>query len=612
MDQKIVRAAIHPAIGVARVGNSPSEYFYGPEVPYPTSTTPGFYRDGEGALKRQAARFRIYGYNIAGQPVREITSDMADIRWTVEVANKKAAWFNFETAMDLPQAIPCGRRNGTLTGANRNALIIKPASRSVSGPNQSGSSFDTGEFLGEPVYLGELRTDEAGRLVFLGGYGRSGTPLANNTIVGYANNDGWYDDTSDGPVSAEVKLGGKPIPVDPAWVVVAPPNFAPDIISIQTMYDVIYDACAGLWLNPPAQPSFTANIYPLLHQFSNYQWVNKGFAAQFGWRAPYDFLQHEWLAKLSQSGSQYAEIRLQIFRMFINPNEPAGAAPSSFPLPAGFTPWPQVYGDAPSFPTSHYFSLTATQYNFLQQWANGQFVSDWNPNSAIPESIQDLPLSDQPGILDKAALFFCMGGPFHPGGEMPWAMRQSTMYRAAFRIRSRGPHEPEPDLGAILTPAMIQDSSSNRNAGPLYANGPGDITRWMAIPWQADSASCRAGYNLQYDPYLPTFWPARVPNDVLTEESYQQVMNASLPKETRIQAFLTRQTWYRWLGGAQNDQMNQMVDDFHKLGVVERRNAPPDGDFPKTMYVESLPRFEGPPPDGHVAFVKQLTKVKPL
>ena len=31
-DQKIVRAAIYPAIGIARVGNSPTAYFVGPEV----------------------------------------------------------------------------------------------------------------------------------------------------------------------------------------------------------------------------------------------------------------------------------------------------------------------------------------------------------------------------------------------------------------------------------------------------------------------------------------------------------------------------------------------------------------------------------------------------
>ena len=54
-DTVIVRAAIHPAIGIGRVGNSPDQFFCGPEVSYPTPRHPGFYRDANGALKRQAA-----------------------------------------------------------------------------------------------------------------------------------------------------------------------------------------------------------------------------------------------------------------------------------------------------------------------------------------------------------------------------------------------------------------------------------------------------------------------------------------------------------------------------------------------------------------------------
>src|SRR5690242_719705 len=101
-DTRIVRAAIHPAIGVARVGNSADDFFYGPEVIDPPSEKPGFYKDATGALKRQAARFRVYGYNAAGEVVAELTSATADIEWTVHVANKKAAWYQFQIALDIP------------------------------------------------------------------------------------------------------------------------------------------------------------------------------------------------------------------------------------------------------------------------------------------------------------------------------------------------------------------------------------------------------------------------------------------------------------------------------------------------------------------------------
>ena len=78
-DTVIVKAAIYPPIGIARVGNSPSEYFLGPEVPEPAARPAGYYRDASGAIKRQAALFRIYGLNAAGVAVAELNASNADI-----------------------------------------------------------------------------------------------------------------------------------------------------------------------------------------------------------------------------------------------------------------------------------------------------------------------------------------------------------------------------------------------------------------------------------------------------------------------------------------------------------------------------------------------------
>ena len=44
---RIVRAAIHPAIGIARVGNSPDEYYFGPEIPGGLPIAPGGYKDAQ-------------------------------------------------------------------------------------------------------------------------------------------------------------------------------------------------------------------------------------------------------------------------------------------------------------------------------------------------------------------------------------------------------------------------------------------------------------------------------------------------------------------------------------------------------------------------------------
>src|SRR5262249_61770640 len=103
-DSTIVRAAIHPSIGVARLGNSRDEYFLAPEIVNPPPERPGFYRDPTGGLKRQAVRFRVYGLNEQGIAATELTQSNAEIAWTVHLANKKAAWYQFQIALDIPEA----------------------------------------------------------------------------------------------------------------------------------------------------------------------------------------------------------------------------------------------------------------------------------------------------------------------------------------------------------------------------------------------------------------------------------------------------------------------------------------------------------------------------
>src|ERR1044072_6950625 len=135
----IVRYAIYPGIGIARVGNSPDKYFIGPEAPGQVPQADGSYKDSAGRIKRQAARFRIYGLNEAGEAVREITADEAEITWRVHVANRKAGWYQFQNAMDLGKsAITAASRNKTITGADRQKLIIDPGSRQISGRNTQG------------------------------------------------------------------------------------------------------------------------------------------------------------------------------------------------------------------------------------------------------------------------------------------------------------------------------------------------------------------------------------------------------------------------------------------------------------------------------------------
>src|SRR5262245_7169966 len=138
-DETIVSAAIYPAIGIARVGNSRDEYFIGPEVIAPMRRPASFYKDATGALKRQAAQFRVYGLNAAGKVVKELTADNAQLTWRVHVANKKAAWYEFDVAMDIPQAKAVPLRNANFQGPLRQELVIDPGTVEITGVNTSGA-----------------------------------------------------------------------------------------------------------------------------------------------------------------------------------------------------------------------------------------------------------------------------------------------------------------------------------------------------------------------------------------------------------------------------------------------------------------------------------------
>ena len=209
--------------------------------------------------------------NAEGKVIKELTLADAKIAWTVHLANKKSAWYQFQLALDIPEAasaLPTLLRNPW--ASSRASLVIDPGPRSISGRDIHGgasNTFGTGKFMGTAVYLGELRTDEEGRLIVLGGRGKSASCDGSRAVT-FANNEGWYDDTSDGPVTAEVEVDGKKLEVAPAWIVVAPPNYAPLQKSVRTMWDLMRDVAIQAGTLPvPARPSFNNDIRPLLSGF---------------------------------------------------------------------------------------------------------------------------------------------------------------------------------------------------------------------------------------------------------------------------------------------------------------------------------------------------------
>jgi hypothetical protein len=531
-DQAIAYCSVFPKIGIARLGNS-DECFVGPESPgVPANPRDGF-KDEKGFVKRQAARFRVYGFDAQGKVVKELTAkDTGEIKWRVSLANKKASWYEFagaQKALDLFEGrspkTPALLRNNDWAG-DRRELVMKSNS-AIEGTNQSsppmwGAIYEHKE----PVYLGELRTDDRGRLLVLGGHGCSKAISDDDSylINQYANNDGWYDDTSDGPVAVEVTMpDGSAIPVrGGAWVVVTPPDFSPYTENLVTLFDVMEEVALVNNLpwhlaatRPPvgrSRVAFLDDVYPILRRLVEYQWVNKQSLRGHGPGKKANFLSDVLLAPLANEQDAHgSDLRGLIVSMIRNPNLSGGDAEKQ----ANYWFMPQLAGDEgdPEMGNADtWLRITKRQYETLSLWASNSFdgfstlksFEDARKKSA-PVPLEELPLGEQPFALTKGALSACVGGPFYPGIEMTSICRSKDLYAGAFELCDK-----------------------------LVA---GDVTKWMALPWQADFYECNTHW-----------WPAQRPDDVVSEYDYQDARE-KFSVEERAGALATllfpRKQWAR-------------------------------------------------------------------
>jgi len=418
----ITEVRIHPAIGIARVGNSDSDFFVGPERRWDRSAPPGGYKDAQCRILRQAARFRVFGYD-NGVPT-ELTAANATIEWSVHLVNRKA----------VAPGFPGGAlRNGGYSGADRDKLVIDPGSRTVSGPDQR-KLFDTGTFTvknhpAKTVSLGEIRTDDEGRLLVLGGLGDSGSP-SNHALGSFGDSEEWHDDVADGPVTAKVTIGAQTFVAAGSWVVVGPPKFAPPIDNTFRLWDMLFDLFvkAGQ-LQVPASPSYTNDIYPILQAAVDTRAVNSDAIGHHSFSHP-------------MPGS------MQVYN-YLN-------------VPAGPTHMPKQESEANN--GLHDLRLTDTQIAVIQKWANGTVTNDWNNawGQAPPPDA-----SITPDGMDKAALENCVGGALFPGIEAGQFLRDATKYLPLALVNG--------------VPSFRLDHNKVK---------AGDVTASMALPWQSDFFAC--------------------------------------------------------------------------------------------------------------------------
>lgn len=602
-DTTIARLAVYPPLGISRVGNSP-EYFLAPEVPGIPAVLDGRYKDGEQRIKKQVQRFRVYAFNKAGQVIREVTAAEARIEWTVHVANTKAAWYGFNNPLDngeLAPGLPGQKRNQAISSEQDRAemLVIDAGPKKISGrnvnPKGNSQSFDmVGRFWKKlDVKLGHLRTDEAGRLLVFPGDGTSQSAVPDNPISNFSDNDGWHDDWCDGFVQAKVSFAsGGTMEAENGWVACCGPDFAPDIPPFVSLYDVLSDVNveAGWERAPKAPLSFTKYIYPFFQRLALMDWVAAAANLQQGWLKVGDFGDPAYLARLANPGPDNKAFRREVFEKFRDPH--------SNDLQQDKLPY--MLGDGINYSNSplRWFRIPKLQYTLLQQWADGQFINDFDVTAGSELTrLDQVPLAEQPEALTRAALEPCSGGAFHPGVELTWPLRHKQLYRGPFRVALATERSPSliQDLGLLLTPEKA--FGGHKGTPPAVApQMPGDLTRWMGLPWQCDAFSCQQVAFANDFPNA-TWWPALLPIDVLPEAYYKEVMNPALAADQRVKFFQNRVMWSRGVAGigyhanaSYSDGLGRMIYLWDRMGFVVKRKGPSDAkrpkELPSVMYVE--------------------------
>ncbi|MFK7950749.1 MAG: CTQ-dependent lysine 6-oxidase LodA [Saprospiraceae bacterium] len=610
-----MQVSIHPSIGVARLGNSKTEICLSPDsiggLPYDADSSGNLvgpistFKDADGRIKRQGQPFKIY--DELGVEVTLDHENVISMEWTVHLANKKAAWYQYSELQGnllygdansyANQGVPF--RNGKTP--DRQTLIVDPGPRSISGRNRSIEFDETNVPDGYPAQfppsevlygtaitsLGTLLTDDKGRLIVLGGYGNAG---GNAPLTSYGGSDTWHDDISDGYVTCMVTFKEPRLTQTlSAWIIVGSPDFAPEIVNISNLSDTMFDVGVrnfdlvsdmysedtyGGW-NTDYVANFQRDILPIINRISRYQWVANvqsmmAFASNI-----FDF---------SDNSSANKQNR-QNYYSYFRQNDDQPPVPTNLPQEQLFTStnsgdmFPMMPLNSGSNSVSNiniqkFLALDATQLFLLGQWAEGNFVSDPNYDN------------DTVNSKDQAAVGNCVGLPMCPGIEVTWNLQNPIIYNRPYVIEQYGDANQYQTQG--LTPSRDECSEQNDASGCE----PGDLTKRMACPWQADFFQCTIQYinftnpsvnkEMTADggqaPLPPTYytywWPPQSPWDVLVGEFTEsgQALN-HVPAGQQM-------NYARGI-----NSFSQMVEHWSALGFIRDLNNSHQG-FPYMVETE--------------------------
>ena len=484
------------------------------------------------------------------------------------------------------QAGPVVMKGDVFTGIEKGTL---PGGLRFEGytPRDPSQAVEVTYTAARDIELGQLRLDPQQRLLFVPAPGNGAcvttpkvvlsnpsatleppngpengeNPLTNQ--FAYFNVPGWWDDTCDGEIDVTVTLNdgtvlstrdnvtsatdeGTRNPRAGAWIITAPPRYAPHMSPVVSILDRVYETFPEAYPYAGKKTHFYRDIYPIFANAVYSGWVsveaagvkpeakNRGHGpVQSG-----NLLSPGYLAVLSDPSATMKPVRQTLYRLLRHAPGPRGRLVDSLmPAPPQRpTSWnneafqraevdtlmPKLWGtggkplqnqqlgiDLPD----QFLSLTDWQLNHLKNWAEGDFEVGVLHK---PLPLEKMSLNDQPPALDSAALEPAAGGGFHPGIEFPYLIIYREFFAEAFRV--------------------AKDVE------------PGWLSAFMSSPWQGDFWSCKEAW-----------WPAHRPDIVFEYDANTK---------TR-----TYKEWFRGYDAAgeplsSTDGYEQMAAAWPKLGMV--------------------------------------------
>ncbi len=541
---------IHPAIGIARVGNS-EEYYLGPETmagmdipgqiltgglpikPGTESTTivSTDVRDSSGRLKRQAARFRIFQYAFSDKAGAETYptgqgeevkiggmvdgKKVKDIIWTVHLANKKANSWQGGDGVDpfTDGALPPLRNPDFGKVASDplrlKKLVIDAGPRSINSAScnivhfdkatqASAGNLSDGSIVFLPKYPASFpASDCANQQRAITTLGAITSESSGRLIVmgGYGLACGF---DKDGNFSPTAKLNGDVN--NNYWLDDTADGPVTAFLLFEDESTKAIDGSAWVISADPSYAPQTTNVVTL-----------------------WDDLYCTWLEKLKLQPSIYnthyqtnykinfAREVYPIFRAASlqkwNTSLPAKAIGKHDAIGKITADWDEFKimnfirdpnkkdGEqigSPLMPLSlgdagkSFLSPTKAQYFFLKQWSEGHYLSD---AASIKAASNALGVGE---VLDKTILFNCLGGRFSPGIEMSFIVRDINLYQQDWAKHYMG--------GPFRINMRHLEYSKASKDSPFLGVGyiplrhhqvePGDLCKFMALPWHTDYNSC--------------------------------------------------------------------------------------------------------------------------